>query len=54
MFWSDQVTTFAVFSLSFQAVVLRTKTAINHRFFNLVCDEWIDHIKLSSYFLIAQ
>ena len=35
-----QVTTFvicAVFSLSFQAVVLLTKTAINHRvFFNLV------------------
>ena len=37
---SGQVTTFvvcAVFSLSFQAVVLLTKTAINHRvFFNLV------------------
>ena len=33
---SGQVTTFvvcAVFSLSFQAVVLLTKTAINHRFF---------------------
>ena len=32
---SGQVTTFvvcAVFSLSFQAVVLLTKTAINHRF----------------------
>ena len=37
---SGQVTTFvvcAVFSLSFQAVVLLTKTAINHRgFFYLV------------------
>ena len=37
---SGQVTTFvvcAVFSLSFQAVVLLTKTAINHQFFfNLV------------------
>ena len=36
---SGQVKTFvvcAVFSLSFQAVVLLTKTAINHRFFNLV------------------
>ena len=37
---TGQVTTFvvcAVFSLSFQAVVLLTKTAINHRFcFNLV------------------
>ena len=36
---SDQVTTFVVcaaFSLSFQAVVLLTKTAINHRFFNQV------------------
>ena len=37
---SGQVTTFvvcAVFSLSFQAVVLLTKTAINHRgFFDLV------------------
>ena len=33
---SGQVTAFvvyAVFSLSFQAVVLLTKTAINHRFF---------------------
>ena len=33
---SGQVTTFvacAVFSLSFQAVLLLTKTAINHRFF---------------------
>ena len=33
---SDQVTTFvvcAVFSLSFQAVVLLTKTALNHRSF---------------------
>ena len=33
-----QVTTFvvcAVFSLSFQAVVLLTKTAINHRFFSI-------------------
>ena len=33
---SGQVTTFVVcagFSLSFQAVVLLTKTAINHRFF---------------------
>ena len=33
---SGQVTKFvvyAVFSSSFQAVVLRTKTAINHRFF---------------------
>ena len=33
---SGQVTTFvvcAVFSLSFQAVVLLTKTAINYRFF---------------------
>ena len=41
---SGQVTTFvvcAVFSLSFQAVVLLTKTAINHHlfFFNLVCGE---------------
>ena len=36
---SGQVTTFVVcvvFSLSFQAVVLLTKTAINHRFFYLV------------------
>ena len=36
---SDQVTAFvvcAIFSLSFQAVVLFTKAAINHRFFNLV------------------
>ena len=37
---SSQVTTFvvcAVFSLSFQAVVLLAKTAINHQiFFNLV------------------
>ena len=35
---SGQVTTFvvcAVFSLSFQAVVLLTKTAINHRFFSI-------------------
>ena len=35
---SGQVTTFvvcAVFSLSFQAVVLLTKTAINHRFFSM-------------------
>ena len=35
---SDQVTTFvvcAVFSLSFQAVVLLTKTPINHRFFSI-------------------
>ena len=33
---SGQVTTFVVcaaFSLSFQAVVLLTKTAVNHRFF---------------------
>ena len=36
--WSGQVTTFvvcAVFSLSFQAVVLLTKTAINYRFFSV-------------------
>ena len=36
---SGQVTTFvvcAVFSLSFQAVVLITKTTINHRYFSLV------------------
>ena len=43
---SGQVTTFAicaVFSLNFQAVVLLTKTAINHRvFFNQVCGEWMD------------
>ena len=43
---SSQVTTFvvcAVFSLSFQAVVLLTKTAINHRvFFNQVWDERMD------------
>ena len=35
---SGQVTTFvacAVFSLSFQAVVLLTKTAINHRAFSI-------------------
>ena len=33
----------AVFSLSFQAVVLLTKNAINHRFFfNQVLDEWMD------------
>ena len=35
---SGQVTTFlvcAVFYLSFQAVVLLTKTAINHRFFSI-------------------
>ena len=35
---SGQVTTFvvcAVFSLSFQAVVLLTKTAIYHRFFSI-------------------
>ena len=35
---SGKVTTFvvcAVFSLSFQAVVLLTKTAINHRFFSI-------------------
>ena len=35
---SGQVTTFvvyAVFSLSFQAVMLLTKTAINHRFFSI-------------------
>ena len=35
---SGQVTTFAVcavFSLTFQAVVLLTKTAINHRFFSI-------------------
>ena len=35
---SGQVTTFvvcAVFSWSFQAVVLLTKTAINHRFFSI-------------------
>ena len=35
---SGQVTTFvvcAVFFLSFQAVVLLTKTAINHRFFSI-------------------
>ena len=35
---SGQVTTFAVcavFSLSFPAVVLLTKTAINHRFFSI-------------------
>ena len=35
---SGQVTTFvvcAVFSLSFQAVVLLTKTAINHRFLSI-------------------
>ena len=35
---SGQVTTFvvcAVFSLSFQVIVLRTKTAINHRFFSI-------------------
>ena len=34
----DQVTTFvvcAVFSLSFQAVVLLTKTDINHQFFSI-------------------
>ena len=34
--YEGQVTTFvvcAVFSLSFQAVVLLTKTSINHRFF---------------------
>ena len=43
---SGQVTTFvvcAVLSLSFQAVVLLTKTAINHWvFFNQVSDEWMD------------
>ena len=36
--WSDQVTTFvvcAVFSLSFQAVVLLTKTIISDRFFSV-------------------
>ena len=36
--YEGQVTTFvvcAVFSLSFQAVVLFTKTAMNHCFFNL-------------------
>ena len=44
---SDQATTFvvcAVFLLSFQAVVLPTKTAINHLFFFKICSEvsgWI-------------
>ena len=44
---SGQVTTFlvcAVFSWSFQAVVLLTKTAINHRFFFSIKSEvsgWI-------------
>ena len=36
--WSGQDTTFvvcAVFSLSFQAVVLLTKTAINHQVFSI-------------------
>ena len=38
---SGQVTTFvvcAVFSLSFQAVVLITKTAKNHRFFSITSE----------------
>ena len=41
---SGQVTTFvcAVFSLSFQAVVLLTKTAINHRFFSQSSLRWVD------------
>ena len=35
----------AVFSLSFQAVMLLTKTAINHYFFNLVwVSGWIQEI----------
>ena len=42
---SGQVTTFvvcAVLSLSFQAVVLLTKTAIISGFFSQVWDEWMD------------
>ena len=43
---SGQVTTFvisAVFSLNFEAVVLLTKTAINHRFFSMKSEKsgWI-------------
>ena len=47
---SGQVTTFvvvcAVFSLSFQAVVLLTKTAMNHRFFSIKSEMsgWISEI----------
>ena len=44
---SGQVTTFvvcAVFSLSFQAVVLLTKTVINHRFFQSSL-RWVDGFK---------
>ena len=45
---SGQVTTFvvcAVFSLSFQAVVLLKKTAINHRFFFQSSPRCVDGFK---------